>query len=123
MKKLFLLFLLGVSACEVGGPSVNVDFSLLPGNEISIYIIKVYPNNPTNFKLIIKQKLNNDYSEKNIKHTVSEMGMACHENICSYRGVVKQSVVIDGEKKNGVFNFYMEIDVKKGIDSFVSKRF
>lgn len=34
---------------------MKVNFSLLPDNEISDYIIKVYPNNPNNLKYVIEK--------------------------------------------------------------------
>lgn len=111
------------SACDMGMPLMKVDFSQLPDNQISTYIIKVYPNNPVDFKLVIKEKLNGDHSPENIRDVVSLMGMKCAEIKCSYSGVVNQNITIHGEKKQGRFNFYMEINPAQGLDSFISKRF
>lgn len=112
-----------VVACDLGFPTMKVDFSLLPDNEISDYIVKVYPNNPNNLKYIIEKKLAGNHNSENIKNVVSGMGMTCTDTLCSYKAVVKQSIVIHGEKKNSTFNFYIEIDPNQGLGSFVSKKF
>ena len=110
-------------ACDMGMPTMKVDFSQLPDNQISSYIVKVYPNNPVDFKFVIKGKLNGDSSPDNIRKVVSQMGMQCTEIKCSYSGVVNQNITIHGEKKKGRFNFYMKINPMQGLDSFISKRF
>lgn len=124
-SKIFLysILIFFVVACNWGFPAIKVDFSLLPDNEISDYIIKVYPNNPNNLKYIVEEKLVGNHSSENIKNVVSKMGMTCTDTLCSYRAVVKQSILIHGEKKNSTFNFYIEIDPNRGLDSFMSKKF
>jgi len=120
---LYSILIFFVVACDFGFPKMKVDFSLLPDNEISNYIIKVYPNNPNNLKYIFEEKLAGNHNSENIKNVASGMGMTCTDTLCSYRAVVKQSIVINGEKKNSTFNFYIEIDPNRGLDSFVSKKF
>ena len=122
-KHIACMSVIVLMACDMGIPTMQVDFSQLPDNQISAYIIKVYPNNPTDFKLVIKENLNGDYSAENIKDVVSQMGMKCTDTKCSYNGVVSQNITIHGEKKQGGFKFYMEINPAQGLDSFVSKRF
>lgn len=120
---LYSISVLFINACDLGFPRMEVDFSLLPDNEISNYIMKVYPNNPISLKYVIKEKLEGNYNSENIRNVVSKMGMNCTNTLCSYKAVVRQSIVVHGEKKKSTFNFHIGIDPNRGLDSFVSKKF
>ncbi|RPD87431.1 hypothetical protein EGK75_05575 [Neisseria weixii] len=116
---LYSILILLVGGCNLACSKSGVDFSMLPENEISSYIEKNYPNNPSSFKYEIEKRLNGDHSSNKIKQVVSEMGMSCLNNVCSYKGVVRKDAFIQGMKH---IYFYMEIDVQKGLSSFVSTR-
>ncbi|MDO4644108.1 MAG: hypothetical protein Q4A74_09730 [Cardiobacteriaceae bacterium] len=114
-----------VASCDLGMPRLLVNYDHLPQNEISDFIIRKFPNNDEDgLKKIINDKLNNDYSEDNIKRTVSKMGMVCitESNNCEYDGYVVTTLLKDGTKSSAKQIYNASINTKQGIDSFYLKK-
>lgn len=102
-------------------PSIGVDFSKLPDNEISDYFKKVYPNNPDiGLKNLMYTKLE-AHPNQNLEQVLSDMGMVCSHatRICTYHATYQTTVGADFKVlSRSDVDLTIQVHLDKGIPSY-----
>ena len=121
-RKILLVPILLITACDLGFPRMYVNYDHLPKGEIKEYIVGTFPNDPEKEELgkIISAHLNGDNSTGNIKKIVSKMGMICQtgEEFCKYSGYIKTRVEgLSSGSGRAKHIYHIVVDPEKGLDS------